>query len=62
MGNTARSSEGNTAGILLEVLWDRAEGNNLFNKALIGGDLVFKLGDGELTNQHPAWKMLWEML
>ena len=38
--------------------------------AVIVGNLAFGMGDGELTNQHPAreilqeilWKMLWEIL
>ena len=34
----------------------------LFNRAVIGGNLVFGMGDGELTNQHPAWEILWEIL
>ena len=27
---------------------------------MIGGNLAFGVGDGELTNQHPAWKILLE--
>ena len=34
--------------------------------AVIGGNLAFGMGDGELTNQHSAWeiwqKLLWEIL
>ena len=26
------------------------------------GNLAFGMGDGELTNQHPAWQILQEML
>ena len=29
---------------------------------MIGGNLSFGIGDEELTNQHPAWEILWEML
>ena len=33
---------------------------------MICGNLAFRMGDGELTNQLPAWEilkeMLWEML
>ena len=25
---------------------------------VIGGNLAFGMGDGEITNQHPAWKNL----
>ena len=33
---------------------------------VIGGNLVFRMGDGEITNQQPAWEIwqeiLWEIL
>ena len=29
---------------------------------MIGGNLAFGMGDGELTNQHPAWEILREIL
>ena len=29
---------------------------------MIGGNLAFGMGDGELTNQHPAWEILQEIL
>ena len=33
---------------------------------MIGGNLAFGMGDGEITNQHPAWEtwqeILWEIL
>ena len=53
--------------MLQEMLWemawkisrDRVEGEHLFNKAMIGGNLAFGMGDGELTNQHPDWEILW---
>ena len=41
----------------LEILGNWVEGKNLFNKAVIGGNLAFVMGDGELTNQHPAGEM-----
>ena len=34
----------------------------LFNKAVIGGNLAFGMGDGELTNQYPAQEILREIL
>ena len=30
--------------------------------AVIGGNLAIGMGGGELTNQHPAWEILQEML
>ena len=29
---------------------------------MIGGNTAFGMGDGELTNQHPAQEILWEIL
>ena len=29
---------------------------------MIGENLAFGMGEGELTNQHPAWKFLQEIL
>ena len=29
---------------------------------MIGGNLAFGMGDGETTNQHPAWEIWWEIL
>ena len=29
---------------------------------MIGGNIAFEMGDGELTKQHPAWEMLQEIL
>ena len=29
---------------------------------MIGENLAFGMGDGELTNQHPAWEILQEIL
>ena len=34
----------------------------LLIKVVIGGNLAFGMGDGELTNQHPAWEIWWEIL
>ena len=31
-------------------------------KAVIGENLAFRMGDGELTNQHPAQEIWWEIL
>ena len=47
--------------IAQEMLGNRVEGRRLFNKAGIGGNLAFGMGDGVLINQHPARKMAWEM-
>ena len=46
-----------------KILWENLAGNgggekaNL-RKAVIGGNLVFEIGDGEPTNQDPAWENL----
>ena len=29
---------------------------------MISGNFVFGMGDGELTNQHSAWEILYQML
>ena len=44
-------------------IWGKGDGDTLallwlvglFNKTVIGGNLALGMGDGELTNQYPAW-------
>ena len=46
--------------------WQFYDKYGLLIKVVIGGNLAFGMGDGEITNQHPAqeiwWEILWEML
>ena len=59
MGNVAGNAVGNSAR-------QGGRGKAILRKAAIGGNLAFGMGDGELTNQHPAqeiwWEILWVML
>ena len=62
-GNSAVNAAGNSVG---NAAGQGGRGKAYLRKAVIGGNLAFAMGDGELTNQHPAqqicWKILWEIL
>ena len=41
----------------------QGEGKKVYlRKAVIGGNLAFGMGDGEVTNHDAAWKIWWEIL
>ena len=56
-GNSAVNAAGNSAG---NAAGQGGGGKAYLRKAVIGGNLAFAMGDGELTNQHPAQEICWE--
>ena len=51
MGNSVGNSVGNFVG---NSVGQGGGGKAYLRKAVIGGNLAFGMGDGELTNQHQA--------
>ena len=44
VGSSAGNAVGNSVGNAVKILWDRVEGKDLFNKAMIGGNSAFGIG------------------
>ena len=75
MGNSVGNLAGNVVGNLAVNAVGNSERNTtgqgrggkaFLRKAVIGGNLALRMGDGELNNQHPVqeiwWEILWEIL
>ena len=66
VGNSARNAVGSVMENARNSVRQGGFGKAFSRKAFIGGNLAFGMGDGKLTNQHPAqeiwWEILWQIL
>ena len=63
MGNPAGNAVGNLVENIADSSVGQGEGEKVYlRKAVFGGNLAFGMGDGEVTNHHPAWEIWWKIL